>query len=54
MRWTQNETLCQLSKEIWNCLLPKEIMITAEYLPGLLNRTADPNFTYYGVQANGS
>ena len=41
MRGTRNKYLTVLSQEIWGCLLSKEITITAEYLPGLLNVEAD-------------
>ena len=44
MGWTRNETLCQLSKEIWDYLLPEEIMINAEYLPETMNRDTNPQF----------
>ena len=33
--------LYELSKEICDYLLPKEIMITAQYLPGTMSREAD-------------
>ena len=38
---TRNHSLIQLSKDIWSILLTKEITITAEYLPSLLNVVAD-------------
>ena len=41
MRGTRNKYLTVLSQEIWDYLLSKEITITAEYLPGLLNVEAD-------------
>ena len=41
MRGTRNKYLTVLSQEIWGSLLSKEITITAEYLPGLLNVEAD-------------
>ena len=44
MGWTRNETLCQLSKEIWDYLLPEDIMINAEYLPETMNRDTNPQF----------
>ena len=41
MGGTRNQLLVQISKEIWEYLLEKGIAITAEYLPGALNREAD-------------
>jgi len=41
MGGTQSEALSSLSKEIWDFLLTKQITITAEYLPGILNVEAD-------------
>ena len=41
MGGTRNQLLVQISKEIWEYLLDKGITITAEYLPGALNREAD-------------
>ena len=41
MGGTQNKNLTLLSKEIWEYLIAKEITITAEYLPGSLNKEAD-------------
>ena len=41
MEGTRNKSLTVLSKEIWDYLLSKEITITGEYLPGLLNVEAD-------------
>ena len=41
MGGTRNKSRTVLSKEIWDYLLSKEITITAEYLPGLLNVEAD-------------
>ena len=41
IRGTRNKYLTVLSKKIWDYLLSKEITITAEYLPGLLNVEAD-------------
>ena len=38
---TQSKTLITLSKEVWEYLLVREIMITAEYFPGTLNKEAD-------------
>ena len=38
---TQNKLLPQLSKEIWDYLIKKEIMITAEYHPGAINKEAN-------------
>ena len=38
---TKNQTLTQISKEIWEYLISKRIMITAEYLPTHLNTQAD-------------
>ena len=37
---TQNKLLPQLSKEIWDYLIKNEIMITAEYHPGPINKEA--------------
>ena len=36
-----NKVLSDISKEIWDFLLLKEITFTAEYLPGVLNQEAD-------------
>ena len=41
MGGTRNKSLTVLSKEIWEYLLSKEITITPEYLPVLLNVEAD-------------
>ena len=41
MGGTRNKSLTVLSKEICDYLLSKEITITAEYLPGLLNVETD-------------
>ena len=38
---THNKVLSDISKEIWDYLLAKGITITAEYLPGALNKEAD-------------
>ena len=38
---TQNKEMIAISKEIWEFALSKEIMLTAEYLPGRLNARAD-------------
>ena len=38
---TRIQLLVQISKEIWEYLLGKEITITGEYLPGALNKEAD-------------
>ena len=38
---TPNQLLVQISKDIWEYLLDKGITITAEYLPGGLNKEAD-------------
>ena len=40
MGGTRNKVLSQLSKEIWDYLI-KNKMITAEYLPGKINKKAD-------------
>ena len=41
MGGTHNKVLSDISKEIWDFLLLKEITITIEYLPGVLNQEAD-------------
>ena len=38
---TQNKKMTAISKKIWKFALSKEIMLTAEYLPGRLNITVD-------------
>ena len=38
---TQNKEMTAISKEIWEFALSKEIMLTAEYMPGRLNVRAD-------------
>ena len=38
---TQNKEMIAISKKIWEFSLSKEIMLTAEYLPGRLNITVD-------------
>ena len=38
---TQNKSLTLLSKEIWEYLIAKGMAITADYLPGSLNKEAD-------------
>ena len=40
-RGTQNKEMIAISKKIWEFALSKEIMLTAEYLPGRLNITVD-------------
>ena len=44
-RGTRNQLLVQISKKclvsVWQYLLDKEFKITAEYLPGALNKDAD-------------
>ena len=41
MGGTTDKTLVDLSKDIWKYLILKQITITAEYLPGVLNTRAD-------------
>ena len=41
MGGTTDKTLVDLSKDIWKYLILKQITITAEYLPGILNTRAD-------------
>ena len=41
MGGTRNKVLTDISKEIWDFLLLKEITITVEYLLGVLNQEAD-------------
>ena len=41
MKGTQGKVFSTLSKEIWNYLLDEGILLTAEYLPGALNKEAD-------------
>ena len=36
-----DKTLVDISKDIWKYLILKQITITAEYLPGILNTRAD-------------
>ena len=36
-----NQDLVDLSKQIWNYLIAKQIIITAEHLTGTLNEEAD-------------
>ena len=38
---THNKVLSDISKKIWDYSLSKGIIITAEYLPGALNKEAD-------------
>ena len=38
---TQNKEMIFISKEIWEFTMSKEIMLTAEYLPGRLNVRVD-------------
>ena len=38
---TNNQVLVGLSKQIWNYLMSKRIILTAEDLPGILNVEAD-------------
>ena len=38
---TQNKVFCQLGKEIWDYLIKNGIIITADYLPGAMNKEAD-------------
>ena len=41
MRGITNQKMTILSKEIWEMLISKQIMITVEYLPSSLNNVAD-------------
>ena len=41
MGGTKNQKITILSKEIWEILTSKQIMITVEYLPSSLNKVAD-------------
>ena len=41
MGGTHSKELTSIAKEIWDFLLKKQIKITAEYLPGVLNTQAD-------------
>ena len=41
MGGTGNQILVDLSKQIWNYLISKQITITAEHLSGILNVEAD-------------
>ena len=43
MGGTSDQTLVSLSKQIWNYLISKQITLTAEHLPGILNVEADFN-----------
>ena len=38
---TNNQVFVELSKQIWNYLMSKRIILTAEDLPGVLNVEAD-------------
>ena len=41
MGGTKNQKMTILSKEIWEMLISKQIMINVEYLPSSLNKVAD-------------
>ena len=41
MGGTNNQELVSISKKIWNYLISRGITITAEHLPGILNKEAD-------------
>ena len=41
MRGTHNKVLSDISKEIWDYLLLKEITVPLEYLPRVLNQEVD-------------
>ena len=41
MGGTNNQELVRISKQIWNYLISKGITLTAEHLPGILNKEAD-------------
>ena len=41
MGGTKNAILTEIAKEIWHFLLPKNITVTAEYIPSILNKGAD-------------
>ncbi len=49
MGGTNSKELTSIAKEIWDFLLKKQIKITAEYLPGVLNTQADIST----IRANG-
>ena len=38
MGGTKNVTLFKTAKDLWDLYLPKEILLTGEYLPGILNK----------------
>ena len=38
---TKNQKMTILSKEIWEILIPEQIIITVEYLPSSLNKVPD-------------
>ena len=39
-----NQDLVRLSKQIWNYLISKQIILTAQHLPGILNVETDFEF----------
>ena len=41
MGGTNNQELVRISKQIWNYLISRGITLTAEHLPGILNKEAD-------------
>ena len=47
MGGTHSKELTSIAKEIWDFLLKKQIKITAEYLPGVLNTQADIAYRHF-------
>jgi hypothetical protein len=52
MGGTRSEKLFQITREFWNFCLSKQIILTAEYLPGSLNQIADQQSRVYMDRSN--
>ena len=51
---TNSSSLNKIAQEIWEFLVSKSIMITAEYLPSSLDFQVDGNFSTPRTQPSGS
>lgn len=52
MGGTRSQTMIEITKELWNFCLEKQITLTAEYLPGRNNQVADRESRDYRDRSN--
>ena len=52
MGGTRSEKLFQITREFWQFCISKQIILTAEYLPGSLNQNADQEYRVYMDRSN--